>query len=143
MKKKPWHLWYCLPFINTSISSFNLNYTGLIIFSIKVPHVFVLFFPTYFVVAVLNDGFFKRKFCLLLVHRNALVFIYWLFKSNFTEHRLHTIKCTDVKHTVQWVLTHVCPCKHHLNQDIEHFHHPRKFPCVFFSQSILFTPGNY
>ena len=49
------------------------------------------------------------------------------------RHNLHSIKSTLFKCTVQWVLTKI-PCNYYHNQDTEHFHHPRKFPCPLWCQ---------
>ena len=41
-------------------------------------------------------------------------------------------------------ITHMYPCNQHPNQDIEHFHHPRKFPHPLWSESSLTaTLGSY
>lgn len=43
---------------------------------------------------------------------------------------MQSIKCTN-KCSVQWLDKLLNPCNYHHNEDIQYFHHPRKFPHAF------------
>lgn len=55
-----------------------------------------------------------------------------------TKVYLHTVKSTLF--SVQFCKLHIQSCNRHHNQDIEQFHHPRKFPCAPLQSVLLPQP---
>lgn len=51
------------------------------------------------------------------------------FYSNLLRYDLHRVKCMNLKYTAWCLFPYQHICDHHLDKDLEHFHHLRSSYC--------------